>query len=421
MPDDFNQVVNPENRVSSEKPKYSLKTFIALAQHAGESSLNNSLSTKSEAERKREIKRGKKFHRMAEILESMTETNSQTSEAIIALLNQDLTTLQKTIEKTKDAQKLEDLDRDVEATEAAIEFVNQNHEARLDSPVFQQWRKEKNIEARRTQAVLDTGKADNTRAEIQETLERQFLDEILKSGGAKAHLSVPKELAQNADTRFGPGNGLQDLIDRQRTDGGILTPTKQISAKFRFMKEEFEKNGIHEAVSIEPVKKIESVMKEVSTEKQGLFGKKIIVEKKLVEQEIIPKHREVVSGGNEEDSYILRYQTIDTKFDAQTKRESRYQDYSGRYGQMLMFEIVLPKSLAEKLSAEIKKNPSILRKIIEESMVGKLGIQEAAWKDGVGSRNIPLRPPYEQWAQDSGGKNKLYFEEPSGQSEVLEF
>ena len=108
-------------------------------------------------------------------------------------------------------------------------------------------------------------------------------------------------------------------------------------------------------------------------------------------------------------------------------RGGGYVDSVGRRS-YLAVEIVLPESLAKTLAEEIKKNPKVIRKIVDATMTQTLGIDEAVWKTGYTetswgkSKTFAIRPPYEKWDADNGGKAKLYFEEPETSTKAdLEF
>jgi len=105
-------------------------------------------------------------------------------------------------------------------------------------------------------------------------------------------------------------------------------------------------------------------------------------------------HSEHVSGGKKEPAVRFTYYIPQTE----------WRDYSGRSGQMMSVEIVLPESAAKKVEQTIERDPAAMRKIVERVMKEKLLKDPKAWETPQGSGDS-LRPPYEKWdAESSGGK-----------------
>ncbi|MCR4278777.1 MAG: hypothetical protein NUV81_02635, partial [bacterium] len=92
--------------------------------------------------------------------------------------------------------------------------------------------------------------------------------------------------------------------------------------------------------------------------------------------------------------------------------DKKWRDYSGRAGQLLSSDMVLPESVAKELLLQLEKDPTVYREIIGRFMKEKLLTEEPdAWdkSHGVGD---PLRPRYETWDPDGVGKGMKIMEDP---------
>ncbi|MCX6741222.1 MAG: hypothetical protein NTY61_02380, partial [Candidatus Parcubacteria bacterium] len=311
------------------------------------------------------------------------------------------------------AKKLDDIRKD---------YVKDRRLGHEKNPMFQQkvadvfielaekWGVLLNVEKTTVKPRQESQPTNNDREQkdnSQENREKELILEILKEGGIGIHTSLPREYHPHKSA------GFIDLVDNRlnpSTAGNSLGG--DVRNSFRFsdfdsyeQQHRLEKEGVNELVTFEPA--VRDVIKEVDVPVKkerlgGLLGSKTVMEKKnqKVGEEAI-KHSEVVKDGKDEPLVKLKYQAESASSDS----EDGYYDYSGRRGNVLEVEICLPKSTADKVSQQIKKDPKFIRQIIGEAVVKGLKIPAKAWQEGDEHTNDrPVRPPYEKWDAKFGGK-----------------
>lgn len=111
------------------------------------------------------------------------------------------------------------------------------------------------------------------------------------------------------------------------------------------------------------------------------------------------KHAELVAGGSQENAVRFSYIVAS---------KENYQDSGGRHGKPLTFSMLLPETLAKQFEAEIGKDPSVMRSVVEQATKEKLlkenNLDPSLWETPLGKGTSP-KPPYEQWdAEPNGGK-----------------
>lgn len=116
---------------------------------------------------------------------------------------------------------------------------------------------------------------------------------------------------------------------------------------------------------------------------------------------------EKIYGGKTEPAMRITYAAKDIKGD-------NYLFFSpeGRPCGYLVVDYVVPESVGKALLKELQDHPdqatSLIRGLVEETILKKIKITERAWKKGYGADpKNSLRPPYEAWAQAAGGKSKM--------------
>lgn len=268
---------------------------------------------------------------------------------------------------------------------------------------------------RKKEAILkrDTERAENVYDQLgvespaeREKMREKAADLVLRDGGIRINTSIKKDLSpkghsgfQNLETR------LQDSRNPVNTLGLIrsqfLTPEDFRQGKG--LEKKFEEHGIKEIIDIRHDVK-PAYETTVIPGRKGVLG----IGKK--EEQTIRRptgnfepvfHNEIVSGGKNESAVRFSY------FIPQTE----WRDYTGRTGQALSAEIVLPESTAREVEKILENDPAAMRRIVERIMKEKLLKDSNAWERPQGNGDA-LCPPYEKWdSLPDGGKIYLQKEE----------
>lgn len=222
---------------------------------------------------------------------------------------------------------------------------------------------------------------------------------VLQDGGVRIHMSVERSLSprgnsgfQNLETRI--QDGLQPSSARGSIEAQFLS--RDDLMRGNRLDDALKDRGIKEIVDIRRAKK--EIYETVTISgKKGVLG----IGKTPDRTERRPTgryeptlHSEIVSGGKKEPAVRFTYYIPQTE----------WRDYSGRSGQMMNVEIVLPESAAKEVEQTLERDPAAIRKIVEQVMKEKLLKDPKAWETPQGSGDS-LRPPYDKWdAESSGGK-----------------
>lgn len=396
-----NEKINIDSRTPETPALFNWREAVAVAQFLTEDSTRQALATKSPTEQKGFFKNKEKYASIQNILEGLEGENLSDDNAVIQLLEKDLNELEKMF-TTKNAQEDDLLEAERDATFATIEFIQDAYRRTSQYQNFKNWQNKKGEERR----LLSQETSRQEIGAVKENLEQRFIAEILNKGGAVAQTSLPRKYSQDGH------EGFSDSIDKKRIDGGSLTSGRKIYTRFESLEAEFEKEKIHEAISLEPLVTTKYSQVDVPVEKEGFFGKKTVIQKESRTEEVVQKMKDVVADGEDETAYLLSYRTFDNG--------NKYLDYSHRPGQYLGIGVVIPESLVKTLMSEIRKNPNIIRKIVKNIMMEKFGIPEPAWENGdQDTFNVPLSPPYEKWREENKEKGEfLYFESPDGKQKI---
>jgi len=242
------------------------------------------------------------------------------------------------------------------------------------------------------------------KTEQADTNENYLLKQVMETGGTFIHTSIP--------SHYSPGgsSGLQDLVHKRMppryniAESAFHLQTHELIQRFGQVYTILRGLGINEAITVMP--HMEDIYQDIQvTTKSFLRTKTEVQRKKQGERQVM--HRELVNQGLDEPAYSFVYLALDTY------NERFYFDYSGRPGQILLAEIILPlpKSVAEAVFARAKQHPIFARKVIEYVALNHIGINQKFWFEGDEyTHNHPLRPPYEQWSKKEGG-SKMYIQE----------
>lgn len=421
------QKISEDENENSESEKITLgfKQLRNIAEYWKDSVSEKARNTTSEAERKNYLKLADKYYGIQDILLSFLVKGQELSlEETLDSLNKQIENIQTSKRSTKDDKIYERLDRMEEALGNTTNFLKEQVSNIEASPAFFEWLDEKyKREKKLTQERADREVVQSQRSqqEIRQKLEerekeKQLIQEVAEKGGAAIYMSLPSEYSPVKSNGFTFKPDVRKLTKFNKNEESL-----NISMAFRnaylggeYKNKKFDdvcgEQKIFEAVAILPI--TEDVYQEVDVpvqeKKFGIFKKETTRKerKKVGVKQVL--HNELVEKGQAESAYRIIYRAND-RVDKQG--HSFYQDYSGRFGNMLDIDIILPKSLADKVMEQIKANPKIIRDITKALIVKNLDIPEDAWEKGDKYTHHSLKPPYEEWAKNLGGKNKIYIQE----------
>ena len=258
--------------------------------------------------------------------------------------------------------------------------------------------------------------------ETEKVREKILLDAIVKEGPVEMVMAFPSNL-EFSNGRKLPHDGFQIISDFDSpylshtvlTKGGVGSNgpgrvNSELNSKlYPFTgPNSYDRRkdlSINESVIVSPVE--EDVEEEVveSVKESGLRGfmgktrefKKVV---KTGEKRHLD-HASLVKGGKSEPAYSFRYLAEDTS------EQRFFKAPGGRFGQQVLVECILPKSVIDKLISKLAEDPTFARKVVEELMLKRVGLPNDAWVTDDG-RWTGGRPPYESWAESMGGKSKMY-------------
>ena len=247
---------------------------------------------------------------------------------------------------------------------------------------------------------VETGGSSENLTEREKSRERAA-EIVLEDGGVRVHMSVAKSLSLSP---YG-SDGFQNLETRIQDHRQPNVVIEEITMQF-LSRDEFMRNiRLDNALNDRDIKEIIDIRPEVrpTYETVTVPGKKGVLgfgkmpdrtERKATGRYESILHSEIVSGGKNEP--VVRF----TYYIPQTE----WRDYSGRQGQMMVVEIVLPESAAKELEQILKRDPAAMRQIVEEVMKKRFLEDPGDWEKSQGYGDS-LRPPYEVWdAEPNGGR-----------------
>ncbi|HMR72925.1 MAG TPA: hypothetical protein PKD68_02855 [Candidatus Saccharibacteria bacterium] len=128
--------------------------------------------------------------------------------------------------------------------------------------------------------------------------------------------------------------------------------------------------------------------------KTSLFGKQQTAERQIPNGESLNMVKNHTTG-EEEPGVKMTYQFFANGTHYDNSILPRYQTSSGRPGNVLVINTVLPKSVAEEFKQTVQNNPLAARAFAEAVMFNN-GVTEEAWTSG----EAPMRPPYDALPAD---------------------
>lgn len=315
-------------------------------------------------------------------------------------------------------EKEEENDRGLSAVRRARTFLEEKQNMDIyGGKDFSNWLKARNTRLREERQAQDRkqtqAERDKTGAKVEAVYKKIGLQSpaeseksreraaeiVLQDGGVRIHTSVERSLSpkhnsgfQNLETRI--RDGLQPSFALGSIEAQFLS--KDDLARRTRLDEAMKSRGIKEIIDIRGAKK--EIYETVTIPgKKGVFGfgkTPDRTERQATGRYEPILHSEIVSGGKKEPAVRFTYYIPQTE----------WRDYSGRPGQMMSVEIVLPESTAIEVKQTLERNPSAMRRIVERVMKEKFLNGTNAWEIPQGSGDS-LRPPYDEWdAESDGGK-----------------
>lgn len=236
-----------------------------------------------------------------------------------------------------------------------------------------------------------------------EQIRREIVEKALTEGGLRLHMSVPSDIA--------PHNrpGFANIETRAKNWDTVASSIQRIANTLRsgnsreqvVLDRELNQHGLSEIIDIRRKFKPE-MASVVIPGKKGLFGIGSTpdqTERKMTGRDIQPMHDDLVADGKQEPAVKISYFADSRNLD---REAMGWRDESGRFGQMLLFEIVVPESVGKEIERQVDKDPGFIRTLVEQA--AKRTLKHAdAWETPQG-RGDSLRPPYERWDKGTGGR-----------------
>ncbi len=317
------------------------------------------------------------------------------------------------------AEDFDVVQAEIKAFEELENFLQQNEEGKFRKRKdFEKWKQERAAQAKE---VVVSHHAEADKAKETEAREKILMAAIAQQGGTGVSTSFPYGFAPDGNA------GFNDIIQQKRgirrygrNDHPRNFAMDSLAGAFRQPRDTarsdqsyyMKQADVNEAVILAP-----HVIVEYHTEvvKKHLFKPdeaKTTVTKRTAAQ------KEVVANGSDEMAYRFVYLAQDSG----NEREYAYKDYSNRGGQYLAVDTIIPESTAKQVAEKLKEDPTFARRLAEylfkQSRRSDKTADEwdALWvkgerKDMDGKdvqKKIPLRPPYEEWANVRGGESKMF-------------
>ena len=330
----------------------------------------------------------------------------------IAFLEERINNLQAKWKNVKDNNEADELEKEWKSFEQTAEFIIKQSQRPESSPHFIKWQKEQKEEVQQQKTSNDNPDIA-TEARLEKVKEQMLINEIKKSGGVALNTSLPKEYSPEKNS------GFQNVFDNKIKNpkfyfqqGNMLALDAFSSTLGHDAGREMQERKIHEAVAVTPMEQANWVDVEKTVGKKFGFipsKKKEIIKENRGTKPVF--HAELIPGGKEnEQVYKISYSVQGI---LSQNRELGYKDYSGRVGQYLRMEILVPKTTAEEFLQRLKDNPTLIRELAKIFAIENTEISEETWEKGDEHTNgHPLKPPYELWDKQADRKG-LYLQEPS--------
>ncbi len=270
------------------------------------------------------------------------------------------------------------------------------------------------------QPVAKAASPERTETSSRERQEQEeIIAEVLKMGGVAVMTSMKSnELGKGEYAGFGTRLdrrwGAQIKAASASGAGEVEVPyapklipidAHQKGVPYGYAEDMFKQYQIDESVDLCPyTKKIVTTHQEdrMAGGMKGLFGMKEQVTIKGSKDVAVANISEVLPIDSKEPPFLLQYT-------AALDHNKTHKDYTGRGGNVLAVQLILPESLARKAVKMTRLDPSFMRRLVEASLLqNTTSITEGGWKRGEGQNERPLRPPYESWREANGGKSRMY-------------
>ena len=399
----------PESK--SEKSINNMRDLSLLAEFLGDRMTTQALKAKGSITEKGRRKEADIALRAAEIIKDYADDGMDIDVAL-SEIEESIDYYEKKMGEDISDEEADKAEAERDAYMRVLEFITQN--LNIDfykNTDFSEWLKKqkeakiaRDQDKERAKREEDTATAEKIYTDLGVPSPSEFeksrekaTEIVLKNGGIRIHTSVEKSLSskgyhgfQNLETRF---RDYQDTSATISKIGGDFI-TSEEWRKGANLNDTLKQRGINELVDIRHETK--EIIREVPVKgKKGVmgFGKTADTTRKegTGEYETI-LHSEVVENGKPEPAVRLTYYV---------PPGNEWRDYSGRTGQMLLAEMILPESEAEEIEQIINKDPSAIRTIVKQVMEKKLLKNPKAWEEKQGSGDS-LKPPYEKWKSKSG-------------------
>ncbi len=308
----------------------------------------------------------------------------------------------------------------------ALEMATQGPENTEGLPRYQEWQaqRRKSMQHSAQQDGREAAEADarQREPEVAEAREAIIVAQVMEQAGVAVHAALPREY--NANGR----EGFQISVEARRQSVGGESFGRKIQDDFRIegalsaesLDRVYGDAGVHEAVAFTPVEAPVYENYEV-VERKGLFRQQREARSRIIDTKPVTTGS-LIEGGGEEPAVEMVYRTF--AGDAVQHPDWAYRTSDGRTGNLLAVSLILPESVARELEQEGRKDPNVIRKIVEQAVLRATQTTPEAWRAGdTLTHSNPVRPPYEAWAE--GGRSRMYFKEPGDEAiskdRVVEF
>lgn len=386
--------------------EFDAKRFKKVAETATNEKVKTSLQ--KDAYKKADINR---------LLQSLVERNMRSVDDVLEKLFGDVRAAETQPSISESVRK------EIEAKKSAIEFLATNRNAQLNTHTdFQTWQQEKMTAQAKRMAEQRTARAQTERVVAAPKIEKVYRDIgiesptereksreraaelVLQDGGVRIHMSVERNLSARGNS------GFQDLETRIQDGRSSSSARGSIEGQLLLRDDIMRRKGLDDVLNEHGIKEIIDIRHDTKPvyETVTIPGKKGVLgigkipdrtERRATGGYEPILHSEIVSGGKKEPAVRLTYLIPQTE----------WRDYSGRKGQMMSVEIVLPESIAKEIEQTLDRDPATMRRIVERVLKEKLLKDPKAWETPQGYGDS-LRPPYDKWDAEHGG-GKIYVQQ----------
>ena len=241
------------------------------------------------------------------------------------------------------------------------------------------------------------------RAQTEEvhTLKNEVLEEIEVGEFSEAERKLMKEIVNlDAGIVFTSTQGYGSASGYSKETGGNISGDQiRVAPVSKKLNNQAEERGAHEVVNFEPLIRYN---KKTVVVKKGFLGMGKQTRDEYTQEPV--RGSEVLQSGSDEPVVMFNYYAHDIP-----GHERIYREYSGR-DNTLTVGIPLPESVANKLEAAARKNPEVIRSLVEKVVLKTGPYTEGAWSTGdEKTGGHAIRPPYEKWGELAENNPVMYF------------